>query len=66
MSNDHRAGPASEPIEHPDPTLEEKIRSRAYRLWEDEGRPDGRHQEHWSAAEREVAEPTSPAQRQAL
>lgn len=33
---------------------EEKIRRRAYQLWEAEGRPDGRHAEHWAQAEREV------------
>ncbi len=30
------------------------IRERAYRLWEAEGRPDGRHEHHWSAAEQEI------------
>ena len=35
---------------------EERIRKRAYELWEQEGRPDSRHQEHWSKAEVELGE----------
>lgn len=30
------------------------IRERAYLLWEREGRPDGRHIDHWLQAEREL------------
>jgi len=30
--------------------LEQDIRDRAYRLWEQEGRPDGKADEHWSRA----------------
>jgi hypothetical protein len=33
---------------------EERIRSRAYELWEREGRPDGRQAEHWRQATAEV------------
>jgi Protein of unknown function (DUF2934) len=33
----------------------ERIRRRAYEIWECEGRPAGREQEHWEQAEREVA-----------
>lgn len=36
--------------------LERKIRERAYRIWVDEGRLEGRHLEHWQRAKREVAE----------
>lgn len=36
------------------PEQEAKIRERAYQLWEADGRPDGRHLEHWSRAEAEV------------
>src|SRR6202035_180062 len=32
------------------------IRLRAYAIWEEEGRPNGRHIEHWQRAEEE-AEP---------
>ncbi len=31
--------------------FEEQIRSRAYALWENEGRPFGRDAEHWRASE---------------
>lgn len=33
---------------------EERIRSRAYEIWEREGRPEGRHREHWQQAASEV------------
>jgi hypothetical protein len=33
----------------------ERIRQRAYEIWEREGRPEGREQEHWEQAEREIA-----------
>lgn len=29
---------------------ETKRRERAYRLWEEEGRPEGRHEDHWTRA----------------
>ena len=32
---------------------EEKIKKRAYELWEAEGRPENRHHEHWSKAKQE-------------
>ncbi len=35
---------------------EERLRERAYALWEAEGRPEGREVEHWSMAERELTE----------
>ncbi|WP_412066924.1 DUF2934 domain-containing protein [Rhizobium sp. SYY.PMSO] len=28
-----------------------KRRERAYRIWEEEGRPEGRHLDHWQRAE---------------
>lgn len=31
-----------------------RIRDRAYELWEKEGRPDGRHDEHWHQARRDL------------
>ena len=31
--------------------FEDQIRSRAYALWENEGRPFGRDAEHWRASE---------------
>jgi hypothetical protein len=30
------------------------IRQRAYALWEQEGRPDGREWDHWERASREI------------
>ena len=33
---------------------EEKVRARAHQIWEREGRPDGRHDEHWAQARHEI------------
>ncbi len=33
---------------------EQKIRDRAYALWEQEGRPEGREHDHWHQAHREI------------
>ena len=33
---------------------EEAIRERAYAIWEQDGRPEGRSLAHWSQAEAEV------------
>ncbi|WP_048708681.1 DUF2934 domain-containing protein [Microvirga massiliensis] len=35
--------------------FEQLIRERAYQLWEQEGRVDGRAEEHWHTARRELA-----------
>ena len=35
--------------------LHQRIKLRAYLLWEQEGRPEGRAEEHWLRAEAEVA-----------
>ena len=35
---------------------EHRIRERAYRLWEAEGRPEGRHEHHWSQASQQVSD----------
>jgi Protein of unknown function (DUF2934) len=35
--------------------LEERIRARAYEIWEEEGRPTGRDVEHWIRAVLELA-----------
>lgn len=34
--------------------LEQKVRERAYGIWEREGRTHGRHEEHWHAAKLEL------------
>jgi Iap family predicted aminopeptidase len=31
-----------------------RIRERAYHFWEQEGRPEGRHLDHWLQAEQEL------------
>jgi hypothetical protein len=36
----------------------EEIRARAYQLWEEAGRPEGRDEEIWCQAEQELAEKT--------
>jgi hypothetical protein len=33
---------------------EERIRQRAYAIWEREGKPDGREAEHWEKAAAEI------------
>jgi hypothetical protein len=38
---------------------ETRIRLRAYAIWEREGRPDGRHIEHWFLAQREIEQETA-------
>ena len=38
--------------------LEERIRQRAYELWEDNGRPEGGADEFWQRAERELRNET--------
>jgi hypothetical protein len=37
-----------------DQVLEQRIRLRAYEIWNQVGRPDGDCDQHWLAAEREV------------
>ena len=34
---------------------QEEIRARAYALWEQEGKPEGRHLQHWLQAKRLIA-----------
>jgi hypothetical protein len=38
-----------------DREIHEQIAQRAYALWQVEGQPDGRHEEHWYRATREIA-----------
>lgn len=33
---------------------EDRIRERAYEIWEREGRKDGGHERHWEEAEKEM------------
>jgi hypothetical protein len=43
---ENRGSPASE--------RKNRIRARAHSLWENEGRPNSRHMDHWLQAEREI------------
>ena len=40
---------------------EEAIRERAYAIWEQDGRPEGRSMVHWSQAEAEIGAEQPPA-----
>lgn len=40
--------------------VEQRIRERAYAIWQEEGCPKGREHDHWVRAEREIAD-ASPA-----
>jgi hypothetical protein len=42
-------------------TRDEQIRAIAYRIWEEQGRPHGRHFEHWLQAEMRWLEANRPA-----
>ena len=45
----------------PEKTIEDRVRDRAYALWEKDGRPDGRSDEYWQQARSEVeAEEAEP------
>ncbi|MFK0335373.1 DUF2934 domain-containing protein [Rhizobium sp. NPDC090275] len=38
----------------------ERIRSRAYEIWESEGSLDGHHEDHWRQAEHEIMNENGP------
>jgi hypothetical protein len=40
----------------PEKERERRIRERAYFIWEHEGRPEGRHLEHWRRARVHIEE----------
>jgi len=42
---------------------EQAVRERAYALWEQDGRPEGRSVAHWSQAEMEIAVEQAKARR---
>jgi hypothetical protein len=45
----------------PGKTIDDRVRDRAYALWEKDGRPDGRSDEYWRQAKSEVeAEEAEP------
>lgn len=39
-----------------DGDLEHRIRERAYELWEAEGQPEGREDQHWRQAQADITE----------
>jgi len=41
--------------------MDEKVRQRAYQLWEADGRPEGRDQAYWFQAVAEFAEDAAKA-----
>jgi hypothetical protein len=41
---------------------EERIKRRAYELWENAGKPDDREDEFWMKAEREIAGADEPGE----
>jgi hypothetical protein len=55
-----KAEAAGEGRAAPDPeTDEHKVRERAHAIWEREGRPEGKHDDHWHQAQRELADKSS-------
>ena len=42
-------------------TRDDRIRIRAYEIWQREGRPEGRHEQHWVEATREIDEEEAAA-----
>jgi len=40
--------------EHPSPLSHDQIASRAREIWEENGRPEGKAEEHWQRAESEL------------
>lgn len=54
-SDDHCRPPPS------DEDRAQRIRERAYQLWEVDGCPEGRDREHWLRAERELFGGSAPA-----
>ena len=39
------------PLDPPDEAMQQRIRERAYHLWEADGRPDNTAEEYWTRAE---------------
>ncbi len=51
------AGSPALPVEGENAMDDNRIRERAYEIWEQEGRPEGRHAEHWERACRDCGQP---------
>jgi hypothetical protein len=43
-----------------DAQAKQRIRDRAYQIWLEQGKPDGKDQEHWLQAEAELVFGTAP------
>lgn len=48
------------PTPAPQPTQEERVRARAYQIWLEEGRPEGRADIHWQRAVESLAAEAIP------
>jgi hypothetical protein len=46
-----------------DQDREERVRRRAHEIWEQEGRPEGRHEDHWRQAREEIDRESPPEAR---
>jgi Protein of unknown function (DUF2934) len=57
MPNDKEIVP---PDPQSDVEREERIRKRAYQLWEQDGAPEGRAEEYWHRARQLIDQETSP------
>jgi hypothetical protein len=51
---ERRNNNGTEPPDRSSASKEERIRRRAYEIWNREGRPDGEHERHWQQAEKEL------------
>jgi len=49
-----KSSPGNAPRPDLPPPTREEITQRAHRIWIEEGRPAGRHLEHWQEAERQL------------
>ena len=47
-----------------DQDREERVRMRAYEIWEREGRQEGSHEAHWQQAEQEELRDENPGERE--
>jgi Protein of unknown function (DUF2934) len=46
-------------------SYEDRVRERAYEMWEEEGKPEGEHSRHWNNAEDELRRDTTEANQKA-
>jgi hypothetical protein len=56
MTGRHEDATGRPPKAATGPTREQRIRERAFWIWMEEGRPQGRDEEHWRRAEAEIPE----------